>query len=98
MASEPEISQASANSAHDDPAIEKLPPEVATLLMLIGVLGIPLPGPGIPFILAGGMSLWPKTFGPMDDRFRRTWPESHRKVRKVLNRFEQDLQRRYPLD
>lgn len=86
------------NPHSDDPPIDTMPPEVATLLILIGIAGIPLPGPGIPFILAGGMSLWPKTFGPMDVKFRRAYPNSHRKVRQVLNRFEQDLHRRYPAD
>lgn len=84
------------NPVSHDPTIESLPPEVATLLILIGIAAIPLPGPGIPFILAGGLSLWPKTFGPMDARFRRVYPKSHRQVRQVLNRFEQDLHRRYP--
>jgi hypothetical protein len=86
------------NSHSVDPPVEPLPPEVATLLILIGIAAIPLPGPGIPFILAGGLSLWPKTFGPMNVKFRRAYPNSHRKVRQVLSRFEQDLHRRYPAE
>jgi hypothetical protein len=73
-----------------------LPPEVATLLIAIGIAGIPLPGPGIPFILAGGLVLWPRTFAPLDNRFRRSYPQSHGQVEKILKRFEDDLQRRYP--
>lgn len=75
---------------------QKLPPEVATLLIAIGVIGIPLPGPGIPFILAGGLALWPKTFGPMDEKFLRKYPKSHRQVSRILQRFESDMKRRYP--
>ncbi|MBI1322923.1 hypothetical protein GC170_07030 [bacterium] len=73
-----------------------LPPEVATLLIAIGIAGIPLPGPGIPFILAGGLVLWPRTFGPLDDRFRKSYPKSHGQVARILKRFDDDLSRRYP--
>jgi len=75
---------------------ESLPPEVATILIAIGIAGIPLPGPGIPFILAGGLVLWPKSFGPLDKRFRKSYPKSHKQVSKILKRFEDDLSRRYP--
>lgn len=87
------------NSARpEDSPPSPLPPEVATLLIVIGVVGMPLPGPGIPFILAGGLSLWPRTFRPLERRFRTRYPESHNKVSKVLKRFEDDLSRRYPMN
>lgn len=80
--------------SHHEP--HALPPEVATLLIAIGIAGIPLPGPGIPFILAGGLVLWPKSFRPLDDRFRKSYPKSHGQVARILKRFEDDLSRRYP--
>jgi hypothetical protein len=73
-----------------------IPPEVATLFILIGILGIPLPGPGIPFILAGGLALWPRTFGPIDNQFRRKYPRAHDSVSGLLDRFQRDLNNRYP--
>ena len=76
--------------------VDKLPPEVATILIMIGILGIPLPGPGIPFILAGGLALWPRTFKPMERRFLHEFPEAHHSVFKILERFEGDMNCRYP--
>lgn len=73
-----------------------IPPEIATLLIFIGILGIPLPGPGLPFILAGGLALWPRTFQPFDDRFRKKFPAAHDSVFALIGRFEQDLNSRYP--
>lgn len=73
-----------------------LPPEVASMLILIGILGIPLPGPGIPFILAGGLAIWPRTFKPIEERFRHKFPTAHDSVFQILGRFEDDLNRRYP--
>ena len=73
-----------------------LPPEVASMLILIGILGIPLPGPGIPFILAGGLAIWPRTFKPIEERFRHKFPTAHDSVFQLLGRFEEDLNRRYP--
>ncbi len=73
-----------------------LPPEVASMLILIGILGIPLPGPGIPFILAGGLAIWPRTFKPIEERFRHKFPTAHDSVFQILGRFEEDLNRRYP--
>lgn len=73
-----------------------LPPEVASMLIIIGILGIPLPGPGIPFILAGGLAIWPRTFKPIEERFRHKFPMAHDSVFQLLERFEEDLNRRYP--
>jgi hypothetical protein len=75
---------------------EHLPPEVAFLLLLIGIAAVPLPGPGIPFIVAGGLVLWPRTFKPVNHRLQTSYPEAHASVFRVLERFENDLNRRYP--
>lgn len=76
----------------------RIPPEVATMLIFIGILGIPLPGPGLPFILAGGLALWPRTFQPVDYRFRQKFPKAHDSVADLLDRFEKDLNSRYPAE
>ena len=81
-----------------EPRCESLPPEVATLLILIGIVGVPLPGPGLPFILAGGVALWPRTFRPIESRFRRNHPRSFASVARIVNRFEVDLNKRYPTE
>jgi hypothetical protein len=84
------------DSAPGDYNPEKLPPEVAFMLILIGIAAVPLPGPGVPFIVAGGLVLWPSTFNPLNNRIRQKYPDAHNKVFRVLRRFEADLNRRYP--
>ena len=47
--------------------IEDLPKEVGVMLMSVGVLGVVLPGmAGTPAIIAGGLVLWPRTFGKLE--------------------------------
>ena len=43
--------------------IEGLPKEVGVLLVVAGIGGLLLPGPvGTPFLLLGGVTLWPAAF------------------------------------
>ena len=86
----------SAQSTSDEYSPERLPPEVAFMLLLIGVAAIPLPGPGVPFIVAGGLVLWPKTFTPINNQMKTKYPAADASVFRVLKRFETDLNRRYP--
>lgn len=85
-------------TGNDEPTNEPyaFPPEVAAILILIGVAGLPLPGPGLPFIVAGGLVLWPKTFQPIDRNIQAKFPDAHSSVCRILHRFETDLYRRYP--
>jgi hypothetical protein len=83
--------------ASDDEVIEKLPPEVGILLIVVGIGGILLPGPvGAPFLLLGGLTLFPSTFRGLDRQMRRRFPEAHREGMRHVRRFLHDLERRYP--
>jgi hypothetical protein len=86
----------------DDPEVisyrlEDLPRELGVLLMSVGVLGIVLPGlAGAPAFIAGGLVLWPKSFGGIEDWFHGRFPEAHRSSMKQVGRFLGDLHRRFP--
>jgi hypothetical protein len=72
------------------------PRELGALLVSAGVIGLVLPGPGIPALMAGGLMLWPKRFSAAEGWLQRRFPETHRKGRGQLQRFLDDLERRYP--
>ena len=77
--------------------LEKLPAEIGTLLLLVGVAGILLPGPvGAPFLIAGGIALWPSRFAGAARWFERTAPNAYRHGMKQMDRFLTDLENRYP--
>ena len=77
--------------------LEDLPRELGVLLASVGVLGFVLPGvAGAPALLAGGLVLWPRTFGKVEGWFSRRCPAVHRKSMQQVGRFLDDLDRRYP--
>lgn len=77
--------------------LSRLPPELGILLMVVGVAGVLLPGPvGTPFLLAGGLVLWPKGFGAVETWFERRFPGMHRTGMAQIERYLADLERRYP--
>jgi len=77
--------------------LEALPPEIGALLVLIGILGLLLPGPvGSPFVIAGGVALWPRAFGKVDDWFERRFPRAHRGGMRQIERYLADMEKRYP--
>jgi hypothetical protein len=77
--------------------LERLPPEIGTLLMIVGIAGLLLPGPvGSPFFIAGGVALWPSAFGCVDGWFRRRFPVAHRSGMEQIERYLADLEKRYP--
>jgi hypothetical protein len=83
--------------ATDQPALEGLPREVGVLLVTVGFLGLVLPGPiGTPFLLAGGLALWPNGFRSADRWVRAKFPRLHREGMEQLERYLHDLERRYP--
>lgn len=91
---------ASAHAPDDDDVlwrIRDLPPEIAVLLFSVGCLGIVLPGiVGTPAIVAGGLVLWPSKFASVESWFEKKFPTVHHKSMKQLNRFLDDLERRFP--
>lgn len=76
--------------------IKDLPKEVGVMLITAGIVGFILPGPGTPAIIAGGLVLWPKAFGKLESWLERSHPKVHRKGMQQINRFLNDLQKRYP--
>jgi hypothetical protein len=75
-----------------------LPKEVGVLLIIAGIGGLLLPGPiGSPFLLLGGVTLWPRLFTKLELSFQRRFPDLHRKGTRQVKRFLADLERRYPL-
>ena len=46
-----------------EPQLQKLPPEIGVLLIVLGTAGVLIPGPvGATFLVAGGLVLWPSGF------------------------------------
>jgi len=77
--------------------IKDLPREVGVMLMTVGVLGCILPGiVGTPAAIAGGLVLWPKAFGKVENWFERRFPKMHKQSLYQINRYLNDLEGRYP--
>jgi hypothetical protein len=77
--------------------LEKLPPEIGVLLIAVGTAGVLLPGPvGTPFLLAGGVALWPSAFRKAEAWFERVSPRLCEEGVRQMERFLSDLERRYP--
>jgi hypothetical protein len=102
---EPDVTPGSGESglngdghAPDDKSrLERLPPEIGALLMVVGVAGMVLPGPvGSPFFIAGGVALWPAAFGRVEKWFQRRFPFVHRKGLEQIGRYLDDLEKRFP--
>jgi hypothetical protein len=77
--------------------LEKLPKEIGILLIVAGIGGILLPGPvGAPFLILGGLTLFPSTFRGLDHRMQERFPKLHKEGMRQVRRFVDDLERRYP--
>lgn len=77
--------------------IAELPKEVGVLLMVAGMGGVLLPGPvGSPFLILGGLVLWPSAFRRVEESFVKRFPKLHRQSLRQISRFLDDLDRRYP--
>jgi hypothetical protein len=67
------------------------------MLLSVGALGFVLPGVmGTPAIIAGGLVLWPRTFGGVEGWLRRRHPGLYHRGMQQLGRFLDDLEQRYP--
>lgn len=77
--------------------IKHLPTPVGVLLVGLGVAGLVLPGPmGTPLIVAGGLVLAPRTFHKVEKYFERRFPRFHKTGLAIVERFVDDLEKRYP--
>jgi hypothetical protein len=77
--------------------IKHLPTPVGVLLVGLGVAGLVLPGPmGTPLIVAGGLVLAPRTFHKVEKYFERRFPKFHKTGLAIVERFVNDLEKRYP--
>jgi hypothetical protein len=77
--------------------LRRLPPEVGTVLVGVGVLGMILPGlVGTPILIAGAVVLVPTVFDKCDRWTQKRFPQSHRIGMRYVERFIDDLEKRYP--
>jgi hypothetical protein len=84
-------------AASEAERIRALPKEVGFLLIIVGIGGLLLPGPvGTPFVIVGGVVLWPKAFGRVESMLERRFPRVHRSGMRQIARFVHDLEARYP--
>jgi hypothetical protein len=67
------------------------------MLVTVGAVGWVLPGvAGAPALLAGGLVLWPRSFGRLESWFERRFPKLHQQSMQQIGRYLDDLERRYP--
>ncbi len=96
----PHASSANSAEQEEEQYIEmlgKLPPEIGTMLMAVGIAGVLLPGPvGTPMLIAGALVIWPKTFSPLERSFAKWCPGIHHEGVTQVKRFVSDLNRRFP--
>jgi hypothetical protein len=74
-----------------------VPKELGVLLVVGGIGGLLLPGPvGSPFLILGGVILWPAAFRRVESCFEKRFPRLHKQGMMQVARFVTDLERRYP--
>ncbi len=87
---------ASCSEARSAGLAGSLPKDLGVMLVSAGVIGVVLPGPGVPALVAGGLVLWPGAFGKAERWFQKRFPDTHRQGLGHIHRFLTDLERRYP--
>jgi hypothetical protein len=79
------------------PRLPDLPPEIGILLTLVGTAGVVLPGMiGTPFLVAGGIALWPSGFRRVERWLMKVSPKVYETGVQQIEQFLSDLERRYP--
>ena len=77
--------------------IEKLPRDMGWLLFTAGVVGMVMPGVlGTPFLVLGGLMLWPWTNRRAERWLAGHSPKAFKGSMRQINRFLDDLEKRYP--
>jgi hypothetical protein len=78
------------------PSLSELPRDLGVSLVPAGVVGMILPGPGAPALMAGWLILWPDPKGKAEHWLRRRFPAVYHGGRKPVRRSLADLERRDP--
>jgi hypothetical protein len=77
--------------------IVRLPKDVGWLLITAGIVGVILPGvPGMPFLVLGGLVLTPGTKKRTERWLNGHSPKLLKGSARQINRFLDDLEKRYP--
>jgi hypothetical protein len=85
------------DNGQDRTPIRGVPKELGILLVVGGIGGLLLPGPvGSPFLILGGVILWPAAFSRVEKCFEKRFPRLHKQGMMQITRFVTDLERRYP--
>lgn len=67
------------------------------MLVSVGALGLVLPAvAGAPAIVAGGLVLWPRSFGKIERWLQRRYPGVHKQGMRQIGRYLDDLEQRFP--
>jgi len=86
-----------AGDGRENVSLQSLPTELGVLLVVAGIGGLLLPGPlGTPFLILGGVTLWPAAFRRVEACFEKRLPRLHHLGMIQIRRFVTDLERRYP--
>ncbi|MGP0062218.1 MAG: hypothetical protein ACLQGP_01280 [Isosphaeraceae bacterium] len=81
----------------EKPSSREVPRGIGVMLVVAGIGGILLPGPvGTPLLILGGLILYPGAFGRLGVRLGRRFPRVHHYSMRQIDRFLDDLDRRYP--
>jgi hypothetical protein len=79
--------------------IRQLPHDVGWLLITAGIVGLVTPGVlGLPFLAMGGLVLWPGNSKRLERWLTNQPPKWIQGSMKQIDRFLDDLERRYPRD
>jgi hypothetical protein len=81
-------------------AVGDLPRDVGAAFLVLGAIGMVIPGPvppGISFVAVATAILWPGLVRPWERWLRRRFPAFHRRLVAQIERFRTSLERRYPL-
>jgi hypothetical protein len=92
-----DLAVAVATRRTDDVHLRNVPPEIGILLIVVGTAGVLLPGPvGSPFLLAGGIVLWPRGFRGLERWLTKVAPRLYPAGIRQIERYLRDMERRYP--
>jgi|APCry1669192010_1035390.scaffolds.fasta_scaffold01982_4 hypothetical protein len=79
--------------------IRKLPKDVGWLLITAGLLGLALPGViGTPLLVLGSLMVWPSSQKKAAQWLSGQSPKVFQGSMRQINRFLDDLERRYPTE